>query len=1218
MNDVAEAPGAGVTILFCAAAGNIGRTTAVINVALILAATGRRVLVVDAGRGRPRVGDYLPGFRPAGDITGDAAAPDRPVAGFPALEYDASDISGYIRLLRFDGDRPLGEAELAEIRAARGAFDHVLVDMPGTGRDRLPDDLADLAGVAGLADLIVTCFPMNPMAIEAAAGLAARLQRDAGRPVGLVALGLRADPGALQPLEEARQVVRDRFDGLVAGEVRYAEIPYSAAYAATGAIAMLSEPPGHTGGLRPAYEELADRLAAGGAGVVRRVTLVRTARHRAWTEWAAAQLERFGVRVTTVAMERFGGERHDAGHAVVVVSPAGLEADQAARLRRMAHPAMRLVLVDDLPLPEGFYPHDMVDLRGAGEAQAVRLLRRALGLGGPYADAPVDARFPGAPPASRLPARNPGFVGRDGAIDALRDTLLAARGEPGTACVLHGPAGTGKTEIALEYAHRFAGAYDVVWWVPARDERAIRESLDALAARLAVPAGADAALAAVDHLAAGRCGAWLLVYDRAPAGGPPAGLVPAGGGHGHVVITSAAPAVDSRHPGIEVVPFQAAESVALLAARVPGIRYEQAEAVAGRVGHLPLVLDLAASWLATLVMRLRQDNLMVGDAVARAVDRFCDDHARKHEELQDQGVATTAPRVMLELTLDTLPSDIGGRALRLEGIGGQAALRLLRACSLLSPDGVDLRLLRSWAMIRLLGGEEKLRDPLMVDVMLRTLGRYGLVRADLGVRDRPVQVHPLIAGLVRDRKGPDATLVADLRLALASWAELDPDDPFVHRVFDELDRHFDGLAPWEDDRATVRWWVLRQLGHLLRRDDRPARERVREIGLKALAAWEPEAPLRLRLLNVLSQVSRLQGDHRATERFAAEALRLQRAALGVNHPRTLLTAGAHAAALRTLGEFDEALHEERDVLRELRELLGAHHPATGDAMHNLSISEALNGDPARALRLASERRRLRVQLAGAGDAAAAHTAIAMARYHRDLGQLEASHRLLKAVLSRGHSLGTRRGGPPLDVLGAESGLAITERRLGHPYMALERDERVLAELRAHQGDHHLLTLTCLASLAADLDALGKHRDAADHAAACLDGLAQTFPDRHPYTQVCVVALGAYLRNDGRLDEGRRYGEQALDVLGDRLGAAHPWTIAAAVALAGTLVAQGDVDTAIELERAAVDGFADAGLPDHPNARLVEANLAGTLRRAAGEPPSASAARRDIDLEIPEL
>jgi predicted ATPase len=53
---------------------------------------------------------------------------------------------------------------------------------------------------------------------------------------------------------------------------------------------------------------------------------------------------------------------------------------------------------------------------------------------------------------------------------------------------LYGLGGVGKTQLALEYAHRFAADYDLVWWIDAKQLVLIPEQLAALAARLGLPA----------------------------------------------------------------------------------------------------------------------------------------------------------------------------------------------------------------------------------------------------------------------------------------------------------------------------------------------------------------------------------------------------------------------------------------------------------------------------------------------------------------------------------------------------------------------------------------------------------------------------------------------------------------------------------------------------------------------------------------------------------
>ncbi|MFC6929417.1 hypothetical protein ACFQHO_02995 [Actinomadura yumaensis] len=50
-----------------------------------------------------------------------------------------------------------------------------------------------------------------------------------------------------------------------------------------------------------------------------------------------------------------------------------------------------------------------------------------------------------------------------------------------------GITGVGKTQIAVEYAHRYQGEYDAVWWIPADQPVLVRSSLAALAPDLGLP-----------------------------------------------------------------------------------------------------------------------------------------------------------------------------------------------------------------------------------------------------------------------------------------------------------------------------------------------------------------------------------------------------------------------------------------------------------------------------------------------------------------------------------------------------------------------------------------------------------------------------------------------------------------------------------------------------------------------------------------------------------
>src|SRR5690348_11539979 len=62
-----------------------------------------------------------------------------------------------------------------------------------------------------------------------------------------------------------------------------------------------------------------------------------------------------------------------------------------------------------------------------------------------------------------LPVRNPGFTGRQSLLDAVSAAL--AEEQTPTVVALHGTGGIGKTSTSVEYAHRHADRYRLVWWI---------------------------------------------------------------------------------------------------------------------------------------------------------------------------------------------------------------------------------------------------------------------------------------------------------------------------------------------------------------------------------------------------------------------------------------------------------------------------------------------------------------------------------------------------------------------------------------------------------------------------------------------------------------------------------------------------------------------------------------------------------------------------------
>jgi hypothetical protein len=271
------------------------------------------------------------------------------------------------------------------------------------------------------------------------------------------------------------------------------------------------------------------------------------------------------------------------------------------------------VRVEEMPagkVPAVLRPLLYCDVFGVAEDRARRVLLDAVTgprrpgrkpvFPGPVAPAALGGsrpQLPGTvPQVWNVPPRNPGFTGRDRLLVAVREALLS--GDRAVVQALHGMGGVGKTQLATEYAHQFASAYHLVWWVNAEDAGLIGDQFGALASELgwsAAGAGTEAMHSVVLRELRVR-GQGLLVFDNAASPDEVRSWLP--GGSGHVLITSRAPGWAEVAVPIEVDVLARTESVALLVNRVPGLHEADADRLAEALGDLPLALTQAAGFIA--------------------------------------------------------------------------------------------------------------------------------------------------------------------------------------------------------------------------------------------------------------------------------------------------------------------------------------------------------------------------------------------------------------------------------------------------------------------------------------------------------------------------------------------------------------------------------------------------------------------------------------------
>jgi transcriptional regulator with XRE-family HTH domain len=584
---------------------------------------------------------------------------------------------------------------------------------------------------------------------------------------------------------------------------------------------------------------------------------------------------------------------------------------------------------EELAEAAGLSPRSVSDLerginRTARKDTAV-LLGGALGLAEPVAVLFVAAARGLAPAAEVLgavrgarprvwnvPARNPGFTGRDGLLAEVRELLVA--GEKAVVQALHGMGGVGKTQLAAEYAHRFAGSYELAWWVNAEQGGLIGDQVAALGLALGCVrpgAGIEAVRAAVLAELRHR-GGWLLVFDNAEDPADVAPWLPGGGGH--VLITSRQRGWEEVAAPVGIDVLARAESVALLQARVTGLPEADAGKLAAELGDLPLAIAQAAGFMADTGMTAGEFLVLL---------------ATRAGQLLAQGTPGSYPRSLAAAT-----------GLIADRLAGQdpAAAALASVCAFLAPEPIPESLFTGAAGV--LPGELAARaaDPLAWRQTLAQLTRQSLARID----HRGLQMHRLTQAILRDRLTP-AQAAATRKCAeavLAASNPGDPPNPVTWPAWAALTPHV--LAA---DLAATGNPALRELArytcwYLIERGDpRIAHQLASGLHRQWCDRLGQDHEHTLIAAHYRAWTLQEMGRHTESRDLNQDTLARRRRVLGHDHPDTLYTAHNLAIDLRKLGDVQAARDLDQDTLERHRRVLGQDHPATlralGELAHDL-------------------------------------------------------------------------------------------------------------------------------------------------------------------------------------------------------------------------------------------------------------------------------------------
>jgi tetratricopeptide (TPR) repeat protein len=710
-----------------------------------------------------------------------------------------------------------------------------------------------------------------------------------------------------------------------------------------------------------------------------------------------------------------------------------------------------------------------------------------------FAELPLNTVPPHAPAlpegSSRLFDTNPLFVGRKA---ELRDLAKVLKGESNLSvrqtAAATGMGGMGKTQLAVEFAHRygpyFAGG---VYWLSFADPDAIEGQIAACGAAMPEMPDHYRELDLPTQLSLVQQ-AWqrplprLLIFDNCEDEALLVRWRPTTGGC-RTLLTSRRQVWDlslSVQP-LVLYKLPSGESIELLRKFRPDLPQASAvlKAIAHELGDLPLALHLAGSYLKDRHRAVTPERYL---EQLRAPSLL--DHTSLHWKTL--------------LPADYVPDIVRTFALSYDQLLTEEAIdwmaqSLLASIACFAPGEAI-----PWALLAatVAGGDEE-QIALAADALNRLLA-LGLVEE---VDQEAVRIHRLIALYVAHRAPEQMSSAQEaVEAALAEAAE----------QANQADLPGD-LLPWQ--------------------------LHLRHITDNAIARSSEVAAL---LCNALGYHLNSNGDLRGAKEYFEQALRINRTLRGEEHAETASSLNNLGYVLRAMGDLRGAKEHIEAALTIRRKLLGEEHPDTATSLSNLGGLLRVMGDLKGARESIEQALLINRKLLGDEHPATATNLNNLGSVLQDLGDLRGAKDYIEQALALNRK---RLGDEHPATASSLNNLGYVLRAMGDLEGARAYGEQALAIRRKLLGDEHPATATSLSNLGHVLQELGDQESAKNHIELALAIRRKLLGDEHPDTASSLNNLGSVLQELGDLRGAQHSMEQALAIMEKRLGADHPTTLA---------------------------------------------------------------------------
>ena len=648
----------------------------------------------------------------------------------------------------------------------------------------------------------------------------------------------------------------------------------------------------------------------------------------------------------------------------------------------------------------------------------------------------------------------------------------------------HGLGGVGKTQLALEYAYRYASEYSLIWWLRSEGSESLNAGFEALGKKLGVVPEegraeqsevVEAVRAALEHRTD-----WLLVFDNARRPDEIRPYLPRGSA-GHVIVTSRYSAWGGVAKPLPVKVWEPEESVRFLLARTGQTDETTAGELSEELGRLPLALEQAAAYVEK-----------TGRTLAGYLELF---RQRKLELLQagapgsdENATVTTTWEISFQEIAEEHP----------------AAAGLMNLCAFLAPDDIPLRII--------VDGAEHLpdelavavEDPLELDKAVMALRDYSLVEVGGETpEERGLSIHRLVQAVTRER------LSEEEQKTWAGAAVSVVNDAFPGEAYD------------------VRNWP---------RCAQLAAHAVQAAGHAEGCTVALEAASRL--LNQLGVYSQGRAELTQAKGYYERALAIAEKVYGPEHPEVAIRANNIGQILQDQGDLAEALKYTQRALAIDEKALGPEQPQVAIFANNIGTILQAQGDLAGALEYMKRALAIGEKVHGPEHPDVAIRANNIGQILQDQGDLAGALEYAKRALAIGEKVyGPEH--PQVAIFASNIGTILQAQ--GDLAGALEYTKRALAISEKVYGPEHPQVAIFANNIGQILQDKGDLAGALEYAKRALTIGEKVYGPEHPAVAIRANNIGTILRDQGDLAGARPHLERALRIFQKFLGDDHPNT-----------------------------------------------------------------------------